>query len=278
MRQHVNYRTALIFFTHRRRNRNIDLRVGGCNQPSVPEGSTALTPRDFDPNTYVLKGALNTKQNIMPKDLQNYIRNRQRPFKVAGASCFLTLCCYSHSQAAVIWTYNEVNGDVVGTASGSFPDKSFFATSGCGGASLRRFDSTSAVVNAGTACSSRNVGDLNPLLVFNPRAADSHTGSFGHALGTAGSDILWGAIQLFERGTDVSIFNASVTWNDTNIATLFNNPDFSKTGDTLLAWTAKFSTPDNSISHVVGAISVPEPSSVALCGLGALVLAGRRRR
>jgi len=171
----------------------------------------------------------------------------------------------SHSQAAVTVSFNQVGNDVVATWSGSFDAGTWFED--FISVSFSTASPSSMMGLEGSAVESYSDGSDTLLLGFGGTIT-SYVGSAGWYDGyfnMAGSDNNLAPVSTVY---DFDVINVSQTFGNQTLAdigaTSFNNT---------LAWTSSAGG-TNTISYT----TVPELSSTALIGLGALALAVRRRR
>jgi len=175
----------------------------------------------------------------------------------------------SHSQAAVIVYFEQVGANVVATWTGSI-DVGTWATD---------FTMDWSVVPGASASPDALFGLSGGIEAYagGMSSATGLDGSIGAFSGSAGySDdtfYIGGSENNLGPGSSIYNFNTlGVTQTFINVslvaigAASFNNT---------LAWTSS-AVGTNTISYTTGA--VPEPSSTALIGIGALALAVRRRR
>jgi hypothetical protein len=79
--------------------------------------------------------------------------------------------------------------------------------------------------------------------------------------------------STLSKSRDVSAYNATLTYNNTTIDTIFGGGFFDN--GPVHAWTLSGGAATDTISYVA---AVPEPSSSLLIGLGAFGLLARRKR
>jgi hypothetical protein len=172
------------------------------------------------------------------------------------------LAMTSHSQAAVLVTFEQVGDDVVATWTGSL-DAGVLQTqvpfNGILGAAQRSL----------YALSGSNDFYLNGLAHASSLSGSitSYTGSAGFV--TAG--IYFSGVEKVVPGSSIYDFDTlgvTQTFGDQTLADIG-----AASFDDTLAWTSS-AQGTNTISYT----TIPEPSSTALLGLGALALAVRRRR
>ena len=177
------------------------------------------------------------------------------------------------AEAAVIWTFGQNGADVTATASGTFTidvigSQSSYSSASPGTSSR----SDGYFTHSGTFGMSRGgVGAPVHIPSTLTSAPDSWTGNFGHSSRT----IRWGTEfgSTLSKSRDVSAYNATITYNDTTIDTIFGGGFFDN--GPVHAWTLSGGATTDTISYVA---AVPEPSSSLLIGLGAFGLLARRKR
>lgn len=185
------------------------------------------------------------------------------------------------SQAAVIFTFNEVGSDVIATVSGDFvvPDiDAYSAGDNLAGDATRLLSESLFAdipnrfrhVNFSGAATATTL-QLVPDKVWGGVSDIGFDGSvvaFGWVGGSPGEQVYFG-------GETVNVDGGTFTWTGATLDDVFSDGGNSlKGGGRAYDFENIGAVSTNYIDFVV----VPEPSSTALLGLGALALAFRRKR
>jgi len=167
----------------------------------------------------------------------------------------------SHSQAAVLVTFEQVGDDVVATWTGTLDPGSWAEDDAGGNFSVARDASFGGVNGAVEIYDGGSFVDLGLSGTI-----DSFTGT----VLIGGSAFYFGGVaDATDPGIsviDFSSFNITQTFADDTLAAIG-----ASSFDNTVAWTS-------SAGDTISFTTVPEPSSTALMGLGALALMVRRRR
>jgi hypothetical protein len=177
------------------------------------------------------------------------------------------LAMTSHSQGAVIVYFEQVDGNVVATWTGSFDAGNWVTEDNDGVQSGAAGDSLIGIAGAFELYGAPDG--------FGAASVDGFGGTVDAFTGSVGFSSYFFAIGGTADGLAplLSVYN----FDDLIVTQTFRDDTLESIGadsfDNTLAWT---SSAGGEILYTTGA--VPEPSSTALVGLGALALAVRRRR
>jgi len=174
----------------------------------------------------------------------------------------------SHSQATVIVYFEQVGDDVVATWRGTID-------AGTWDNDVSLSDQTEAGVNAFFALD----GEIDIYSGGNVSSVPGFSGVVGSFTGSAGFES--GIIGFGGLDDNASPISSIYNFDTLGVTQTFQNVTLASIGaasfNNTLAWTSS-ALGTNTISYTTGAAPIPEPSSTALLGLGALALAVRRRR